>query len=206
MTAGMVGSATKSSPIADPRSRMAAGVLGLRLFLLSLGIFFAAVLIGYAVLRLSPALESTIEIPPLPRALWLSTLFLLASSGTIHLALTGVRREKPRWLRGGMVATAILGIAFLAMQTLCWISWAGHLRSSLAETQRAFLVTSFYVFTGLHAIHVIGGLVPLTVVTRRAFGDRYTSADHAGVRYCTMYWHFLDVVWLVLFATLLVAA
>ncbi len=170
---------------------MAAGVLGLRLFLLSLGIFFAAVLIGYAVLRLSPALESTIEIPPLPRGLWLSTLFLLASSGTIHLALTGVRREKPRWLRGGMVATAILGIAFLATQTVCWIHWAGHLRSSLVETQRAFLVTSFYVFTGLHAIHVIGGLVPLTVVTRRAFGDRYTSADLAVFRYCTIYLIFL---------------
>ena len=185
---------------------MAAGVLGLRLFLLSLGILFAAVLIGYVVLRLSPALESTIEIPPLPRGLWLSTLFLLGGSGTIQMALTGVRRERPRWLRTGMVATAILGIAFLATQTVCWIDWAGHLRSSLAETQRAFLVTSFYVFTGLHATHVIGGLVPLTVVTRRAFADRYTSADHAGVRYCTMYWHFLDGVWLALFATLMVAA
>lgn len=206
MTADPGGSATKSSPIVDPRSRVAAGVLGLRLFLLSLGILFGAVLIGYVVVRLSPALESTIEIPPLPRGLWLSTLFLLCSSGTIHLALTGVRRERPRWLRAGMVATIALGLAFLATQTLCWVSWAGPLRSSLAEAQRAFLVTSFYVLTGLHAIHVIGGLVPLTVVTSRAFGDRYTSADHAGVRYCAMYWHFLDVVWLVLFATLMVAA
>ncbi len=191
MTTGTGASATKSSPIADPRSRAAAGVLGLRLFLLSLGILFAAVLIGYLVVRLSPALESTIEIPPLPRGLWLSTLFLLSSSGTIHLALTGVRRKRTRRLRVGMVATTILGCAFLATQTLCWISWAGPLRSSLAEAQRAFLVTSFYVFTGLHAIHVIGGLVPLTVVTRRAFGDRYTSADLAVFRYCTIYLIFL---------------
>ena len=192
------------SPFSSQRARLAAGTLGLRLFLLSLGVLFAVSVIGYLVIRLAPGAEPVGQLPPLPAGLWLSTAILLASSGTMQVALMAVREDRPRRLRSAMVATTLAGFAFLAVQLLCWIEWAGSLAESLGQTQRVFLLTSFYVLTGLHAAHVIGGLIPLAVVTQRAFRNRYSSDDHAGVVYCAMYWHFLDGVWIVLFLTLLI--
>ncbi len=196
--------AGRSSPFADRGDRTAAGTFGLGLFLASLGILFAVVLIGYLVIRFAPS-EQPVEIPPLPGKLWLSTLLLVAGSGTIHAALRAARRDRPRRLRAATAATALLGFGFLGVQTLCWLEWAGALAQSLGEAQRAFLLSGFYVLTGVHAVHVLGGLVPMTVVAARAFRGRYSSTDHAGVLYCAIYWHFLDAVWLVLFATLLLS-
>ena len=182
--------------------RTATGLHGLRLFLLSLAMLFGASLVGYLVIRFAPT-DEPLEIPPLPRALWLSTLLLVASSGTIQLALVSARRGRSVPLRGAMVATLLLGLGFLATQGLCWYLWAGPLTEQLAETQRRFALAGFYVLTGLHAAHVVGGLIPMSVVTARSFRGRYIDGDHAGVLYCTTYWHFLDAVWLILFATLL---
>ena len=198
-----VGSASKSSPFADRRARLAAGMLGMRLFLVSLGVLFGAVLVGYLVIRLQPTAEPAPEIPPLPAGLWLSTVLMLISSVTMQWALGAARRDRHRQLRVGMAATTLLGLAFLGTQTVCWIQWSGPLTASLDEVQKAFVLTGFYVLTGVHALHVIGGLIPLAAVTIRSFRNRYSSTDHAAVRYCAMYWHFLDGVWLVLFATLM---
>ncbi len=204
MTAGARQPAPRT-PFADRRARVAAGTHGLRLFLVSLGMLFAASLIGYLVVRLGPAAGGTRDrLPPLPPWLWLSTAMLLASSGTMHLALRGARSDRPGQVRAAMAATTLLGLGFLAVQGLCWAQWSGPLARSLAGAEERFLLTAFYVLTGLHAAHVAGGLVPLTVVTGRAFAGRYTGADHAGVLYCGMYWHFLDGVWLALFATLMI--
>ncbi|MFH1681903.1 MAG: cytochrome c oxidase subunit 3 [Candidatus Eisenbacteria bacterium] len=63
---------------------------------------------------------------------------------------------------------------------------------------------TFYMLTGLHAAHVLGGLIALAVVTARAHRGAYSAADHAGIELCARYWHFLDIVWIVLFAVLLV--
>ena len=61
---------------------------------------------------------------------------------------------------------------------------------------------TFYVLTALHALHVLGGILPMAVVTRNALQHRYTPENHRGVTYVGMYWHFLDVAWLGLYATL----
>ena len=60
----------------------------------------------------------------------------------------------------------------------------------------------FYFLTGLHAAHVIGGMVALAIVTANAFRGRYTATRAAGVGHCAAYWHFLDVVWLVMVAVI----
>lgn len=175
----------------------------MRLFLLSLGILFGASVIGYVSIRVL-AIRAPLDLPPLPSGLWLSTLLLLVSSGTMQTGLTGARRGDQARLRAGMAATSGLGVAFLIVQALCWLQWAGPMRDSLGEAERVYVLTSFFVLTGLHALHVIGGLVALAVVTARSFAGRYTADVHAGVVYCAMYWHFLDAVWLVLFATLMI--
>ncbi len=192
------------SPFTDPQARQSAGMLGIRLFLVSLGMLFGACLIGYLAIRFARTDEPLADLPPLPAILWLSTLLLLLSSGTMQWALASARRDRQGALRAAMVATTLLGFGFLAVQAVCWIEWADPLAESLDETQRIYVLTSFYVLTGIHAVHVIGGLIPLLVVSRNAFRGRYGAQEHAAVQYCGMYWHFLDAVWVVLFVTLMV--
>lgn len=193
----------RSTPFAQRDERFAAGTLGIWLFLVSLGVLFAATVVGYFVVRYSAGAEATADLPALPRALWLSTLILLISSGSMHIALLGVRAGRPGQLRFGLLATTLLGFGFLAMQVLCWTQWAGPLAEAIADSQARFIITGFYVLTGIHGLHVIGGIVPLTIVALRSWRGVYEPSYYPGVRYCAMYWHFLDAVWLTLFITLL---
>jgi len=193
------------TPFSSPQARVAAGTLGMRLFLLSLGVLFGATVIGYISIRLM-AIHEPLDLPKLPRGLWLSTVVLIASSVTIQGAVVAVRQGRPGRMRAGLASTTALGMTFLIVQASCWIAWAEPMRASLQQSEQRFLLTAFYVLTGLHAVHVIGGLVPLAVMTRRAYAGRGSDPQHAGVIYTAMYWHFLDAVWLVLFVTLLVGS
>ena len=150
------------------------------------------------------AIGQTLAIPALPPELWLSTVILLASSGSMQWALVAGRAGDQGRLKVAMAATTALGLVFLLVQGWCWVAWAGPMQVALGETDYAFLLTSFFVLTGLHALHVVGGLVAVGIVTARAMSGRYTPRAHAGVVYTAMYWHFLGAVWLVLFATLMV--
>ena len=192
-----------SSPFGKSEDQFSAGTMGLWFFLAALAVLFASTVLGYSVIRLGAGSEATVGLPALPNGLWLSTAVLLASSGTMHWAILSIRNNRPHQLKFGMLATIVLGVLFLAMQTRCWVQWAAPLAAALSQTQTRFILTGFYVLTGTHALHVIGGLIPLTVVTMRAARGYYSPTYYPGIRYCAMYWHFLDVVWLVLFATLL---
>jgi cytochrome c oxidase subunit 3 len=174
------------------------GRFGMKLFLASLSMLFAAGMIGYLVVRLRSDSWPPKGAPELPMGLWISTLILLVSSGTIHRAVESARADRQRGLRFGLLATTVLGVAFLISQTLNWVTLAAM---NLTAGANLYAFT-FYVLTGLHAAHVIGGVVLLTIVTIKAFRGRYTAGGHVGVVYASMYWHFLDVVWLVMFAVL----
>ena len=100
-----------------------------------------------------------------------------------------------------MLLTTMLGVAFLASQT---VNWFALVAAKLTAKTNLYGFT-FYMLTGLHAAHVVGGVIPLGVVTVRAWRGRYSSSFHPGVRYCGIYWHFLAAVWLVLFIMLVVA-
>ena len=186
----------ESRPTADARG---AGTLGMTLFLVSLSILFAASLAGYLVVRARAVAWPPPDMPRLPAGLWVSTIIILVSSGTIQFALASARRDRAGALIGAMLITTLLGVVFLFSQAVNWgwLIWIQH-----ATPRSGMYLFTFYALTGLHALHVIGGLVLLTVVTARAFRGRYSSAFHPGVRYSAMYWHFLDVVWLVMFVLL----
>src|SRR5262245_31376551 len=196
------------TPFADRESRFLAGQVGMKIFLVSLGMLFGATLIGFIVMRarLGSLDQWPTDLPPLPRGLWLSTLTLLVSSATMQWAVRGVRAGNTGQLRLGMVATLTLACVFLAIQSECWLTWMHTVTARWGESaEYRFALTSFYILTVLHALHVIGGLIPMVIVTRNAFrGGVYTSSFYPGVQYCAMYWHFLDAVWLVLFATLMI--
>jgi len=198
----MAGLARRTSPFDDRRSRQAAGAQGMRLFLVSTGILFGSILIGFVCIRLL-AVESP-QLPPLPWGLWVSTLLLLASSATMQAAVIGARRGDRGRLQVFLTATTLLGFAFLAVQAVCWVLWLEPMRASLGQAEQVFLLTGFYTLTGLHALHVVGGLVPLVVITARARAGRYSAQFHPGVIYTAMYWHFLGGVWVATYATLLI--
>jgi cytochrome c oxidase subunit 3 len=170
------------------------------LLLASLAMGLGALLVFYFTMRSRAEVWPPPGSPPLPRGLWLSTALLLASSGTMHAAWRGIRRGQLGTLRGMMIATTVLAIAFLVNQVVNWgVAVAAHLPPGL----NMYAIT-FYLLTGLHGLHVLGGLVPLGLVTGRALARRYTAANCAGVGYCALYWHFVDGVWLVLFGALVI--
>jgi cytochrome c oxidase subunit 3 len=185
----------------DVRSRpvpLETGRLGMRVLLLSLSMLFAASLAGMLVVRSRAEVWPPSGMPALPGGLWISTLLIVASSATIAWALKGIGRGHTRALRQGLATTLVLGLAFLASQT---VNWFVLIAENVTPRLNLFAF-SFYLLTVLHALHVVGGLVPLAVVTLRAWRGAYSAEAHAGVGYVATYWHFLDVVWLILFAAL----
>lgn len=178
--------------------------MGMLVFLLSLAVLFIASLIGYVIIRVQlPHWPQ--DLPPLPLALLVSTMLLIVSSCTLHAATISVRMNQlPRtaWL---MAATTTLGVLFLIMQALAWSHWFGAIGDQWPDSQAyRWALASFYVLTGIHALHVLGGIAPMVITTVQALRERYNAEDHAGLHYCTMYWHFLGAVWIVLYATLLI--
>lgn len=193
-------------PARAPRARHqhlppGTGTFGMVLFLLSLGMLFAASVVGYLVIRFQP----TQPLPPgeleLPAVLWASTVAILASSFTIHTALQNVRLERQTRFRQALTLTLLLAVAFLLLQApgLSHLLYAHR----LAEDVQLYGLVFFLVL--VHAAHLLGGLLPLTVITYQAHAGRYDHEHHGPVQYIVMYWHFLDAVWVILFGVFLVA-
>ncbi len=197
------------------RQREDAGTMGMYLLLAALGMLFGASVVGYLAIRAAHQPWPPPGFPVLPRSLWLSTLAIVLCSVTVQRALRAVRRGDLPAVRHNLAATLALGVAFLALQTFAWYQVVRQIHEP-AENLGPYLKL-FYVLTGLHAAHVLAGLVVLAVVTRRAWagekGDRLPLPERlegrveqkvpvpffAGVRYSAIYWHFLDAVWCVLF-------
>jgi cytochrome c oxidase subunit 3 len=170
------------------------------MLLASLGMGFGALLVFYLIMGMRAAQWPPAGTPELPDALWISTFVLLASSGTMHWALRSVKRGRQRSVCIALSGTALLAVAFLASQTANWFVLAAlNMPASLN-----MFAACFYLLTGLHGLHVLGGLVPLGITLVKAFRRRYTADSHAGLRYCAVFWHFLDVTWIVMFAALTV--
>jgi cytochrome c oxidase subunit 3 len=188
------------TPIPDPALRFAAGKHGMRLLLVSLGMLFAASMLMYMIVRVQSPEWPPRGMPPLPPLLIVSTMVLLVSSATMQWAVASARCDRPAATARAMAITSLLAVIFLALQALAWIEM---ILANLDIHDHLYAFT-FYVLTALHALHVVGGLGPMFIVTARAFRGRYSSRDYAALVYCAMYWHFLGAVWLVLYATLLV--
>ena len=175
--------------------------MGLALFLASLAVLFAATIVAYLAVRMDAPDWPPPGMPGYPPLLWGSTLIMLASSVSMHWALRGARSGDERALRVGMSLTTALAVAFLGTQILSWNSLA-EVNVTVGRNLYAF---TFYMLTTLHALHVVCGLIPLLLTTSRAFKGRYGPESSMGVLLCAMYWHFLDAVWLVLFAVLMLS-
>ncbi len=133
-----------------------------------------------------------------PQVLWLTTAILLASSGTLEWARSRIGRGDAAGFRRGLAATAALGILFVLGQLAAWRQLSAQGLYLASTPHSAF----FYLLTGAHGLHLLGGLGALGVVLLRAHRGAYTARDHTGVRVFALYWHFMDGLWLYLFGLL----
>ena len=126
----------------------------------------------------------------------LNTLILLTSGVTITLAHHALKANNRRGLLVWLGATVLLGCVFLFFQAEEYI----HAYSDLNLTMRSGIYGStFYLLTGFHGLHVTLGTIMLAVIWLRAFKGHFNSDDHFGFEAVAWYWHFVDVVWLILF-------
>jgi heme/copper-type cytochrome/quinol oxidase subunit 3 len=170
------------------------GKLAMMILLSSLVMLFAGFVTAYVVLRFSSPTWPPPGAPALPRLLFATTLVLITSSGTIAWAASSARGRRGLALRVALTLTLLLGALFVLGQLLAWQEMFKG-----GVTIKGSYGTVFYSLTGLHAAHVLGGLVLLLVVLTKALLGRYDQGSPEGVELAAMYWHFLDVVWIVLF-------
>jgi len=175
----------------DDSRKVPSGVYRIILISICVSIFafFASLVIAYWWRSQTPPFWDPI---PLPGTLWLSTALMFASSATFETARRIFRRGGHRVAMRWLMVTAALGIAFLCSQLLAWRALI-RFGAFLAQNPHS---TFFYLFTGLHGLHLIGGLVMLLVLFLRR------SPRRELVDAITYYWHFLGLLWIALFATL----
>jgi cytochrome c oxidase subunit III len=166
--------------------------VGLLTSCISISAFFISLVIAYYWRKHTPPFWEPV---PIPKTLRLSTILILISSATFETARQLFRRGEWRIASRFLLITASLGMAFLASQLTAWRSLVMHGAFLVRNPHSSF----FYMFTGLHAAHLIGGLVVLFVLVLGK-SKRRELVDVA-----TIYWHFLGVLWLALYWVLITA-
>lgn len=136
---------------------------------------------------------------PIPNLLWLNTGVLFLSSMALHRTKQAVKDRDPDTARIGLLASGMTALAFVSGQLLAWrqLMTEGYWLTS--NSANAF----FYVLTGLHGLHLLGGMVALGLVIERSWRTQdIDDRQRLIIQLCTTYWDFLLVTWLVLFAVM----
>jgi len=135
-----------------------------------------------------------------------NTFLLIVSSLAVVLALDAVQKGNQQRLKQYLGATLVMGIVFLSIQAYEYSIliheglWFGSIPHHLEEAGRTTLFgTTFYAMTGFHGLHVFGGVVTLIIIFIKALKGYYTPQRHEGVELFGLYWHFVDLVWIILF-------
>ena len=182
-------------PTANVSSRVDARVLGMLLFIASEIMLFGSFFTAYFFIRVSG--DDPWPLPPFHLPVFIAgvnTAILVTSSFTMHWALQSIKRGNRAGLQAGLVLTFFMGLTFLLTQV------TEYARVGFAPHDGAF-GTIFYCLTGLHGAHVFVGLTILLFVTIRAFRGHFSPEHHHGVEIGGIYWHFVDVMWIVVYST-----
>jgi cytochrome c oxidase subunit III len=185
------------------------GMMGMYIFLASEVMFFGSLFAVYFYLfgshvtwppqAPSGATEFYVNWYPIPA---INTVILLSSGVTCHFALEGIAHDNRRRFFTLMILTIILGFAFEAGQLYEFINAFSRGLTLTVNNGLNSFASAFFIMTGFHGAHVLGGLVLLLLITGRAARGQFSSKHHVGVAAATLYWHFVDVVWIFLFGIL----
>jgi cytochrome c oxidase subunit III len=183
-------------PAANQSSRVEAQMLGMYLFIISEVMLFGAFFTAYFFIRVVGDAAWPADGTELPVAVaGVNTAILVSSSFTMHWALEGARNENRAAMRVGLLTTFLLGLTFLTIQINEYV----HIGFAPADHAQGSI---FYGLTGLHGAHVFVGLTLLLFATTRAFRGHFTAKEHRGVEVPGIYWHFVDVMWILVYTTI----
>ena len=187
-------------PAESPLTPESWGKLGMWMFLVGDAMSFGGLLAGYGALRFGSAdwpVPSSVLGVPLTAFM---TFLLICSSVTMVKGLAAIRKGDRRGLRNFLLLTILGGLMFLGLQAYEWT----HLITvvlpgkGLTFTQHLF-GTTFFVLTGFHGMHVTGGVIYLSCIVTQAMRGRYSGESHDPVEIVGLYWHFVDLVWILIF-------
>ncbi len=169
--------------------------LGIWTFLGSEVMFFSSLIVVYMVMRGrsvgGPLPGDVLDIPLTA----VNTFVLICSSMTMVTALAAIQRGNVRAMRMWLVATAALGLVFLSGQAF---EFHKLYSEGLSLSSNLFGAT-FFTLTGFHGMHVFVGVLWITFVLARAFRGGVTESNHLAVELVGLYWHFVDIVWIIIF-------
>jgi cytochrome c oxidase subunit III len=183
-------------PPANRSSRVSPDLLGMLLFIISEIMVFGAFFTAYFFIRVvqnEPWPAQGTELPVLIAGV--NTAILLSSSVTLHWAETALKAGNRFGFKAGMLTTFLLGATFLFIQINEYV----HIGFAPQDHAQGSV---FYGLTGLHGAHVFIGLLLLGFVTIRAFRGHFSPESHQGVEIPGIYWHFVDVMWIIVYATI----
>ena len=190
---------TTQTELAHREAGMPTPLVGMLLFIASEVMFFGGLFASYFNARAvhigewgPPAGAPELEIMPIALPI---TIILIASSFTMQFGVWAIRRGNQRAMRNWTLLTLVLGVIFLIGQIYDYTTLG------FGISDGAF-GTVFYTLTGFHGAHVFGGAVGLTILAARASQGQFSKQNHVAVEAISMYWHFVDVVWIALFSTL----
>jgi cytochrome c oxidase subunit 3 len=182
-------------PEANRSSRVEPQLLGMLLFIISEVMVFGAFFTAYFFIRVVNGDHWPAQGTELPKLVaFVNTCILVSSSFTIHWALVCARKGNRFGLQAGMLTTFLLGATFLFIQINEYV----HIGFAPHDSAQASI---FYGLTGLHGAHVFIGLTLLAMVTIRSFRGHFSPEQHRGVEVPGIYWHFVDVMWIIVFTT-----
>jgi cytochrome c oxidase subunit III len=182
-------------PAAHRSSRVEPQLLGMLLFIISEVMVFGAFFTAYFFIRVVQGADWPAEGTELPKLIaGINTAILLSSSVSMHWSLESAKAGNRFGLQAGIFTTLLLGTTFLFVQINEYI----HIGFSPQDHAQGSV---FYGLTGLHGAHVFVGLTLLSFTTIRAFRGHFTPEEHRGVEVPGIYWHFVDIMWVVVYTT-----
>ena len=183
-------------PEAHRSSRVEPQLLGMLLFIISEVMVFGAFFTAYFFIRVVNGDQWPAEGTELPKLIaGVNTCILLSSSVTMHWALESAKANNRFGLQAGIFTTFALGATFLFVQINEYV----HIGFAPHDFAQGSI---FYGLTGLHGAHVAIGLTLLAFTTIRAFRGHFTPEEHRGVEVPGIYWHFVDVMWILVYFTI----
>lgn len=163
--------------------------------MVSIFMIFAGLSSGFVVSKSRPDWLNDFQ---LPSAFLASTVAILLSSITFHLALKAQKADNRKLTSTMLLVTLLLGLSFIFLQFkgFSQVVASGYFFTGSEST----ITTSFlYIMVLVHIVHLVGGLISLLVVIYNHFKQKYTAAQTLGIELSVMYWHFMDIIWILLF-------
>jgi cytochrome c oxidase subunit 3 len=182
-------------PEAHHSSRIDSQLLGMLLFIVSEAMLFGSFFTAYFFIRVvghEPWPPEPFDFPVAVAGM--NTVILLASSGTMHYALHSIKRGNRRGLQVGLLVTLLMGATFLGTQI------NEYFKAGFSIHDGSF-ASVFYGLTGLHGAHVFVGLTLLSIMNIRTLRGHFTPESHMGVECAGIYWHFVDIMWIIVYST-----